>query len=57
MKTLFLQVVTPNIESYAKYTKQINTAYANKHGYDYLVVDKISHERHQVWGSIYLKIF
>ena len=52
MKTLILQVATPNIEIYSKYSIIINKSYAEKHNYEYKVFDFVSGERHPSWGKI-----
>lgn len=52
MKTLLLQIATPEIECYAKYSTEINRHYAIKHGYDYKVINTVSKNRHPAWGKV-----
>ena len=51
-KTLLLQVVTKDIESYAIYSTQINKSYAHKHGYDFKIVDNVRPNRHAAWAKV-----
>jgi hypothetical protein len=52
MKTLLLQIATPEIEDYSKYSLRINGAYARKHGYDHRVITEVSKLRHSAWGKV-----
>lgn len=52
MKTLLLQIATPEVECYAKYSKKINAFYAKKYGYDYKSINSVSKSRHQAWGKV-----
>lgn len=52
MKTVLLQVITPNILSYAEYVIKINKRWANKFGYDYKIIDTVLPDRHPSWGKI-----
>lgn len=52
MRTLLLQVATPEIDCYAKHSKRINYSYTQKHGYDYACINFVSPKRHPAWGKV-----
>ena len=52
MKTLVLQVATPEVDEYFRYIKPINKDYARIYGYDYHVATEVSRDRHPSWGKI-----
>lgn len=52
MKTLLLQISTPEIECYAKFSRKINIHYASKHNYDYKNIDDVSKSRGVTWGKV-----
>lgn len=52
MKIKLLQVVTPEIMDYAKYTIAINRAYCTLHGYHYILYDNIDPKRHPSWSKV-----
>ena len=52
MKVKMLQVVTPEIMDYAKYSIRINRAYCDLQGYEYILYKNIDRNRHPAWSKI-----
>jgi hypothetical protein len=52
VQRLLLQVVTPEIHEYARYSCAINRRYAASHGYDYEVYAQVDPTRHPSWSKV-----
>lgn len=54
LKICFLQVTSPEIYEYSKYSVEINKKYCELHGYDYLELSAINTDTHApAWSKIF----